>query len=111
MQPPAFGRCGPLLLRLVRDLVELGGDPRQVFDRPVQLFEIDRATARAGDAVPRYQPSDSYADVSAPLRCGARAMPSFCCFRCIASNLRQISYAESSSAPEEITEPCARNRG
>ena len=60
---------GNRLLRLVRQFVELGGDPRQVINRRLQLFEIDEAaTLRAVDGVPRYKPTHSYAEICATLR-------------------------------------------
>ena len=48
------------LLALWQRLIELGCDPRGVFDRPLCLFKINDAGG--------YEPSDSYRELTATLR-------------------------------------------
>lgn len=61
------GLCGALTV-LFGHFVKVGGQPGEMIDSPLCLFEIDRnAAAGADDAGPRYKATDGYLEVCAAL--------------------------------------------
>lgn len=56
------------LIGLFGAFIERGGNPRDVLNSPVLLFEIDDRAAVGSEREPVYQPSDAYRELCTTLQ-------------------------------------------